>query len=1113
MSDSFPALELGVSSAVNLVPPGGAERFLFDALWQSTAIALAALVLVGIVRRPAPRAWLALLGVVLSIVAPATTLAVRAGNLGWRSPVVEVANVPAAAPLRVPTPIIDLELPQYELAEMFTAPASEPLVPPPAVEPAEHVTLADEYVVADAAIIDREPADAGLAEPRPRDFGRWLLLGWGALSFVCLVRLLRDGLALGRLARSLTPCNDAAILAAVQRAAESIGLRRAPPIATSPRLKSPAIIAWGRGRLLLPSPLPQGVELFAVACHELAHLRRRDGWTRLTVEFCMALLPWQPLLWRLRSAFRRASEEACDDWAVAAGADAVDLADTLTHWLCPSAPTPALGMSESVAVTRRRILRLLAQQQQPRPQLGRWWLSAGLLLALAGGTGMAFWQAPVADVSEEAPAPVPEPVSVEPNEVPAAPSSPEPDATETAADEPPLLDAEPKSADFPESPPREENPQKQIVKEPPAVSDRQRTIAARLEQIKKLQTSNQVAIDALSAQARAELSKEDPGVIDKLMTTNPQYVAKHMTREGYLHELRSAIATTAKRNTPTIKRIEARVAILDVEMEEMRQRFIKETLPVHAALASALQVQDFLASEQARLEAALGKGEGAPRTGDAVDSSRPVARPAPTADLPSPDSPVAIVVNTPAPGLSREQIQAKVSKPIAEALKDLPGVSRILYTEKPDLSLVIVEISPSASDAEVRESIRQCLDRLVLIEGAGTPQIDRPFAGKRPPASRQANILKLHQEYARLTEEIQQLEISKADLEKREEEAKRIVNNPREREGRRGDSINEIANLKRGQIELSDSRDRLWRARAEIRDALIAQYLQAPAKAEEDAPVGHAPYRIEPPDILIIDAVRLARSQPTVARGDKLEINVDGTPPDRPIRGLFNVDQRGRVNLGPQYKLVEVAGLDIDKARDKLQSYLEQIVVNPAVSVEIAEPVGLQPIAGEHLVGPDGWVQLGRYGAVPVNGLTLDEAREAIEKHLEQKGFDATVAVNVRAYNSKVYYVLVNRGEEGDYVVRIPIMGHERVIDALSVTGTTFGADTTVQLRRPRQGDAEQVLDIDLPALLKGDSAATNYRLQPGDRLVIDRPGPARVHLDRAPPGDIQLRPDIPNTY
>ena len=61
------------------------------------------------------------------------------------------------------------------------------------------------------------------------------------------------------------------------------------------------------------------------------------------------------------------------------------------------------------------------------------------------------------------------------------------------------------------------------------------------------------------------------------------------------------------------------------------------------------------------------------------------------------------------------------------------------------------------------------------------------------------------------------------------------------------------------------------------------------------------------------------------------------------------------------------------------------------------------PIAGEHLVGPDGRVNLGTYGEVYISGMTVNEARARIEKHLSKVLDKPQVVLDVFAYNSKTY--------------------------------------------------------------------------------------------------------------
>jgi polysaccharide export outer membrane protein len=144
------------------------------------------------------------------------------------------------------------------------------------------------------------------------------------------------------------------------------------------------------------------------------------------------------------------------------------------------------------------------------------------------------------------------------------------------------------------------------------------------------------------------------------------------------------------------------------------------------------------------------------------------------------------------------------------------------------------------------------------------------------------------------------------------------------------------------------------------------------------------------------------------------------------------------VNLGPPYGTVKVAGLTIEQAQEEVRRVLAMQLREPTVSLSLVEMAGKQQIAGQHLVGPDGTVTLGSYGSVPVVGLTLAQAKEAIERHLQQFLEDPEVAVDVFAYNSKVYYVITEGAGMGDGVVKFPITGNDTVLDALAnINGTT----------------------------------------------------------------------------
>jgi polysaccharide export outer membrane protein len=198
--------------------------------------------------------------------------------------------------------------------------------------------------------------------------------------------------------------------------------------------------------------------------------------------------------------------------------------------------------------------------------------------------------------------------------------------------------------------------------------------------------------------------------------------------------------------------------------------------------------------------------------------------------------------------------------------------------------------------------------------------------------------------------------------------------------------------------------------------------------------------------------------------------------------------------------------------------------------VEVLEALPGRPISGERLVRPDGKISLGFYGEVYVAGLTLPEAKEKIVLHLrkfiqdetlglveidpetgagktDEKGKLVTidpkdtdrVFVDVTAYNSKNYYILGDVAAPG----RLPITGNETVLDAIQFAGGLLptAAPQNVRLVRPAPPGAccEQVLPINLAAIMSGGDSTTNYQLMPGDRIVVYRDPIVRatVFIDR----------------
>ncbi len=247
-------------------------------------------------------------------------------------------------------------------------------------------------------------------------------------------------------------------------------------------------------------------------------------------------------------------------------------------------------------------------------------------------------------------------------------------------------------------------------------------------------------------------------------------------------------------------------------------------------------------------------------------------------------------------------------------------------------------------------------------------------------------------------------------------------------------------------------------------------------------------YVIEPPDILMIDAIHVVPRPPYRLRTfDVLGVSVPDALAEAPIDGAYPVELGGMINLGSPYGSVKVAGLTVDEAQQTIEQYLRGILQDVEVTVTLLDIAAKQQIAGEHLVGPDGTVTLGSYGSVSVVGLTISQAREVIEDYLSQFLEEPEVSVDVYAYNSKVYYVVTQGAGMGDGLYRFPITGNETVLDAISqINGLGQVSSKRIWIARPtHEPGTVQVLPVSWEAITAQASASTNYQILPGDRVFV----------------------------
>jgi polysaccharide export outer membrane protein len=254
-------------------------------------------------------------------------------------------------------------------------------------------------------------------------------------------------------------------------------------------------------------------------------------------------------------------------------------------------------------------------------------------------------------------------------------------------------------------------------------------------------------------------------------------------------------------------------------------------------------------------------------------------------------------------------------------------------------------------------------------------------------------------------------------------------------------------------------------------------------------------YVIEPPDILQIDALRLVpKAAYKIDTGDTLFLKVTRTFENEPIDGPYPVDVDGTIDLGPTYGgKVKVVDLTLDEARALVEKKLGEgpnALKGHKASIAVSPSRAMQQVRGPHLVRPDGTIGLGAYGAVSVVGLTIAEAKAAIESRLALEFQRPEVSVDVAAFNSKLFYVILDGAGFGEQVYRLPVTGNETVLDAIAQVSGLLPVSNKREIfvARPTPGDAEGdiVMPVDWVGLCMKGRTATNYQLKPGDRVYIN---------------------------
>lgn len=244
------------------------------------------------------------------------------------------------------------------------------------------------------------------------------------------------------------PCEDEALVQALQLASDAHGVRPAPRLWMSTQVDAPQLVGPFRPVLLLPAGdnALQGDALDLALTHELQHLQRRDLQWGLLPALAQHLFFFHPLLRLSVREYAQAREEAVDAAVVGQHGASRQAYGRLLLQL-GVAPQPHLGVASAAPNTtslKRRLLSLQSRRSCPR-------ILAMALTAVVVLVGVAPMRLVAAPVPPAPPAPPTAPKAVVPPP-PKAPPAPPSSARVPAVPVAPAAPAEPADAEEPSGP-------------------------------------------------------------------------------------------------------------------------------------------------------------------------------------------------------------------------------------------------------------------------------------------------------------------------------------------------------------------------------------------------------------------------------------------------------------------------------------------------------------------------------------------------------------------------------------------------------------------------------------------------------------------------------------
>lgn len=277
--------------------------------------------------------------------------------------------------------------------------------------------------VSAAPIVSVPQPESVIGEPTPEAASTETVFDWRSyVPHVMVVYCLGACVMLARvviglrggqlLRRGSEPVHDVAILAALARQAEIIGLTFTPAIAFCRRVAVPTVVGVIRPTILLPLTFTTGLstdQVEMLLAHELAHIRRLDPVFHVLQRIIEAVLFFHPAVWFVSRRIRVEREHSCDDVVLRAGGQATAYASSLLQMArqalvsqrSPALATATLAATGKPSQLRGRIMRLVGHGGPDQLRMRRSWVVVLILVGLITLASTSLWKDAPEAVAEE----------------------------------------------------------------------------------------------------------------------------------------------------------------------------------------------------------------------------------------------------------------------------------------------------------------------------------------------------------------------------------------------------------------------------------------------------------------------------------------------------------------------------------------------------------------------------------------------------------------------------------------------------------------------------------------------------------------------------------------